>query len=243
LPLDPNRRHLNPPRVAKRVAIDPQGPRWIAAARQAACERLLDGVLHDVRNPLNALAIHLDVMAEKIAAADPALALACARNVAAIRAQLLRVDAVLRRFVEFGSPGGPSEGAGDLGVALREARDLLAFESRRSGVQLLLEGEEQAPVPGLDRAAGRALALLGLLRGMLRTVRGGEVTALLERSGTRVRLEVSDDGPESREPLEGAVEAMDVLSRAAGGTFQCRVGVCEVRLGGDQVAVGGRVAS
>src|SRR5687767_9977504 len=38
----------------------------IGAARQAANQRLMDSLLHDVRNPLNALSINLDVLTEKI---------------------------------------------------------------------------------------------------------------------------------------------------------------------------------
>src|SRR4051812_7861377 len=76
-------------------------PDEVIAASQAATTQLVESLLHEARNPLNALAINLEVLTEKLkddaGAVDPSLE----KNLRAMREQVFRTDAILRSFAEF----------------------------------------------------------------------------------------------------------------------------------------------
>ena len=73
----------------------------VGAARNAVAQRLMDSLLHDVRNPLNALSINLDVLTEKIRRELGEIPAAQEKNLKVMREQIFRVDAVLRQFADF----------------------------------------------------------------------------------------------------------------------------------------------
>jgi len=82
----------------------------VDAARYGAVPTLMDSLLHDVRNPLNALSIHLEVLSEKLKADTGQVPPSQDKNLKAMRDQIQRVDAIMRRFSEFivsrsGAPG------------------------------------------------------------------------------------------------------------------------------------------
>ncbi|HXN41127.1 MAG TPA: histidine kinase dimerization/phospho-acceptor domain-containing protein, partial [Myxococcaceae bacterium] len=63
---------------------------------------LVLGLLHDARNPLNALAINLEVLTDKLRQSEaPATG---EKNVKAMREQIRRIDSMLRRFGDFLAP-------------------------------------------------------------------------------------------------------------------------------------------
>jgi signal transduction histidine kinase len=152
-------------------------------------------VAHDLRSPLAAVALRLQ-MAERRATADaPAQT-----PVAQLRQYLDRMDAMIEGLLEFARSGakpGASE-RGELRAVLKDTVTGLAFEARSAGVTLDLDAPSAGPVactPGMLTSV-----VTNLLRNALKYIQVGErterrITArLLERSGW-VRVEIEDTGP------------------------------------------------
>ncbi|AKU90361.1 histidine kinase dimerization/phospho-acceptor domain-containing protein [Vulgatibacter incomptus] len=106
------------------------------AERAALLARLSAGLSHETRNSLNSLAIHLEVLADKIREPDGRIPAALERNLKAARAQIRRMDELVRRFAEFAS--GRRED-GEVHQLALDAAELCAFQLRRAGTTLSLE--------------------------------------------------------------------------------------------------------
>src|SRR6202008_3635875 len=68
--------------------------------RLAAIGRLTSGVAHEVKNPINAIVVHLEVLREKLQEIDPDTR----RHVAVISSEIQRLDRVVQTLVDFTRP-------------------------------------------------------------------------------------------------------------------------------------------
>ncbi|HEX9289744.1 MAG TPA: histidine kinase [Anaeromyxobacteraceae bacterium] len=150
--------------------------------------RLAGSVAHEVKNPLNAMALQLALLGDKIATASDSLASACAGNLGSLKNQIGRVNEVVRRYLDVADP---SPGVDfDAGSLLADTANLFGHEARRRRVALACEA-----APGTVRAGGdperAARLLLGLLwRAITSTPEGGRLLARAVPSGTEVVLAV-----------------------------------------------------
>lgn len=169
--------------------------------------RLAGSLAHEVKNPLNAMALQLALLGDKIEAGG-GLAGACAGNLASLKNQVGRVNEVVRRYLDVADP--PAGGGFDAGALLADATQLLAHEARRRRVALACE----APPGGL-RAAGdgarAARLLLGLLwRALSATAEGGRMLTQAACAGGEVALAVEHGSG----PADPAQAWMDEVAAA-----------------------------
>ncbi len=101
-----------------------------------AFARLADGLVHDARGPLNVVALQLEVVSERVRAADAALFESLEKSLAAIRVQVGRLDALMKRFLQFASPRREPGKSVDLADVLRRAVELCEHDARRHGVKI-----------------------------------------------------------------------------------------------------------
>ncbi len=204
----------------------------VASAAYQAASRLMESLLHDARNPLNALAINLEVLGEKLKDDDGKIPETQDKNLRAMREQVFRVDGILRQFAEFMTPRLGARGEQGLSELVQGAVEVVAHESRRRRVKLKVTLE-----PGLTGACPDAgllhlLLVQALLRAISRTDSGGETSVVLAREGGQAVLTLSDPAPDSHEPLPQALEAISSLCAdlgvplaTSGGTLQLTFGV------------------
>ncbi len=143
--------------------------------RSAALSRLVSGVAHDIKNPLNAMSLQLALLSEKLSP-DGA---AGVPHLSALREQIGRVNEVVRRFMDVTDPGAPL-GYTELGALVCDAGALFGHEARRRRVQLVIQ-----PPRGVVRTAGDparigSLVLVLLAGAMAATPDGGRVEAAVE---------------------------------------------------------------
>jgi signal transduction histidine kinase len=67
--------------------------------RMAAIGRLTSGVGHEVKNPINAIVVHLELLRNKMSAGDGAL-----RHLDVIQSEIRRLDRVVQTLVDFSRP-------------------------------------------------------------------------------------------------------------------------------------------
>ncbi|HYV50195.1 MAG TPA: histidine kinase [Myxococcaceae bacterium] len=198
------------------------------AASQAVAPVLVEGLLHDARNPLNALAINLEVLNEKLkdeqGAVDPALE----KNLRAMREQVFKADLILRTYAEFLAVGSPAmQSELTLSEVLERALEMLVFEARRRGMKVKADVEKGVAARLDDPGALRFLAYHAVLRALARSEKGGEVQVSLRRAGDQALLRVQDDGGDD-EPALPSREAMEALGRARSVEVSVHGGRCEL---------------
>ncbi|MBI5070674.1 MAG: HAMP domain-containing histidine kinase [Deltaproteobacteria bacterium] len=157
------------------------------AMQGLALARAASGLAHQVRNPLNAMALQVALLTEKIAA-DAGLAATCAGTLAKLREQIGRVDGAVRAYLDAADrPSGSTCAPARL---MAEGVALFEHEARRR--QVTLEAE---PALAALEARGDPIRVgrmwMGLLwRALEETGSGGWVRLRCRRDGDEVILAV-----------------------------------------------------
>jgi signal transduction histidine kinase len=146
-----------------------------AADRALLLERVAVGLAHEGKNPLHNMVLHLQLMAEKLAAGSGPVE----KHLAAMRGGIGRVDDLLK---DFGELAAPEHLPPDLGAAAQRAIHLLAYDARRAAVQVEARGPETLHV----RSDGRWLGDL--------VAHALAASIALARDGGTVELEVLPQG-------------------------------------------------
>jgi signal transduction histidine kinase len=116
----------------------------------AALSRLSAGIAHEVKNPLNATVIHLELLKQQLAspASEPA---AVNDHVAIIAAQMRRLDEVVQGFLRFIRPEDLKLEVTSVGALVDAIQPIVSAEAERIGVQLVIEIPEELPDIRVDR--------------------------------------------------------------------------------------------
>jgi len=210
------------------------GPREAAddaldAARYAAVPPLMESLLHDVRNPLNALAINLEVLTEKLKGEDGEVPPGQAKNLRAMREQVARVDGILRQFAEFlVHRGGSGAGEASLSETLERVLAVLGHEGRRRRVKVQPQIEAGLNVRLADLSELGFLLLQPVLRAFERAEAGSEVAIVARGEGARVVLEVVEATDISAERAPGTVAGLERACARLDVELQLRGGTCRL---------------
>jgi signal transduction histidine kinase len=155
---------------------------------------LAAGVAHELRNPLGAIALHVDVLGEELAQPAPDSPAAVAEALAALKTNLARVDDLLQDYLTLVRVHTIQREVQDLGVALtawsREFQGVVAAH----GVTLQVEGIERLGSVAFHASTLRR-ALLNLVQNAAEAMpQGGTVTLAGQGTAAQVHLEVRDTG-------------------------------------------------
>lgn len=209
----------------------PSDGNLISAARHELSARLMESLVHEARNPLNALSINIGVLAQKLRVSGGEVPPAQERNLAAMREQILRVDEVLKLFNDFMSQR-PTAHEIDFSHLATRALSALGHEVRRAQVKLAAD-----IAPRLRTTDDCEPGLLGflaaqpVLRGLARSTADSLLRVRLSLSGEEGQLSytVEDSGGPS-EPFDRAVPALRCAAERAGGAVRVEGGLFELRL-------------
>lgn len=188
------------------------------ALRSQVLGRVVAGVAHDIKNPLNAMSLQIALLGDKLEGAGDA-SQAAAIHLAAVRDQIGRVNEVLRRLVDVTDPGTPL-GYTDLGALLADVGTLFAYEARRRGVEMSLEAHRGAVRTRCDpaRVARLVLGLFG--RALALTPDGARFAARAEARGMEAVLVVEHAADDSEDDLGYDTEVLAAGAAALGGRFE-----------------------
>jgi signal transduction histidine kinase len=165
--------------------------------RITALGRLTAGVAHEVKNPLNAMTIHLELLKQKLAASsrNDQSPHALDAHVDIISREIRRLDDVVQGFLKFARPEELTFKAVSPSEMIDEVLKTLAVEANVSGVKL--ESAVAIDVPQIEADPGIfRQALLNLAKNAVQAMpNGGTLTidAAPTKDG-RVEIRVSDTG-------------------------------------------------
>jgi len=184
----------------------------------AALGRLSAGVAHEVKNPLNAMMIHLELLRQQFAprgaapgSPTPARAAAtrtigapdkappisraeALQHVDVIAAEIHRLDEVVQGFLKFSRPEDLKLRRVQLTALVDEVVPLVRPEAERTGVQLIVQSEGAPDVNG-DPAMLRQALLNLALNACQAMPNGGTLRIQCEAArGRRVSVTVADTG-------------------------------------------------
>jgi signal transduction histidine kinase len=185
-----------------------------------ALGRLTTGVAHEVKNPLNAMTIHLELLRQKltadagrarrpattllqeegggaaVAATEPQVDLSGAlRHASVIGDEIKRLDQVLQGFMKFTRPEELKIQSVEVRELIGEVSQLVEAEARKTGVRIVVECPSDVPPIHVDSAMMRQALLNLAINACQAMPDGGTLRMSSARAReSRVQITVSDTG-------------------------------------------------
>ncbi|HEV8440617.1 MAG TPA: ATP-binding protein [Methylomirabilota bacterium] len=161
------------------------------SAKLAALGRLTSGVAHEVKNPLNAMMIHLELLREKLEGSPGEVH----QSLEVIVSEIRRLDRVVQGFLRFMRPQELAFKTLDLNALLGSVTALLEAEWQARGVHFAFELDAGLPPMSADEELLRQ-AFLNILQNACQAMpHGGTVTIRTEREERdAVRISIADEG-------------------------------------------------
>jgi PAS domain S-box-containing protein len=158
--------------------------------RISASGRVTRGVAHEVKNPINAIVLHLQLLRNKLQVLDPDTS----RHVDIIDSEIHRLDRVVQILVDFTRPRDLHLEDTDLRLVLDEVSLLAAPDAAQHGVKIVRELPDE-PIPvKVDIDFIKQAMLNVVLNGVQAMPNGGTLAIAAHRSDGTVVTEVRDQG-------------------------------------------------
>jgi signal transduction histidine kinase len=158
--------------------------------RLSASGRLTRGVAHEVKNPINAIVLHLQLLRNKLAHQEPDTS----RHMDIIDSEIRRLDRVVQTLVDFTRPRDLHLDEVDLRRLMEDVAQLAAPDAEQHGVTIERRMPEQ-PLPiKVDVDLMKQAILNVVINGVQAMPQGGLLTISARREGPAVVAEVQDQG-------------------------------------------------
>ncbi|HEY7924496.1 MAG TPA: ATP-binding protein [Vicinamibacteria bacterium] len=169
--------------------------RLLQNERMALLGTFASGLAHEVRNPLNSIALQLSLLERRIAGAEPRLREQLAELAFVIREEIRRLDALVGDFLLFSRTSRIQLQPTDLDALVDEVTRLLRPEARGAGVTL--RRKRVGPVPSLSADPEKLKqVVINLVRNAIEAMpEGGSVALESGLRDGRAVVEVRDNGP------------------------------------------------
>jgi PAS domain S-box-containing protein len=158
--------------------------------RISASGRVTRGVAHEVKNPINAIVLHLQLLRNKLQLIDPDTS----RHVDIIDSEIHRLDRVVQILVDFTRPRDLHLEDTDLRLVLDEVLLLASPDAAQHGVKIVRELPDEAMAVKVDVDFIKQAMLNVVLNGVQAMPKGGTLTIAAHRNDDTVVTEVRDQG-------------------------------------------------
>ena len=161
------------------------------SAKLTALGRLTSGVAHEVKNPLNAMMIHLELLKEKLDVPPEQVQ----QSLEVIGSEIRRLDRVVQGFLKFIRPEELSLKLLDVNALLKDVVALLETEWQKDGIRFAFQFDPTLPLMAADEELLRQAFLNILLNACQAMPTGGTVAISTEQEGGEiVRVSIADTG-------------------------------------------------
>jgi PAS domain S-box-containing protein len=170
--------------------------------RLAAVGRITAGVAHEVKNPLNSMRLWLENLKESLPEEQDSGA---QHAVQVLDKEIDRLDAVVKRFLDFTRPMEVRLEATQLAELLREVMQVAQPQLQKANVQVAQLLPIDVPEVYVDRALLKQAVLNLVLNAGEAMPAGGQLRLVLSRRGEMAEITVGDTGkgiaPENRQKI------------------------------------------
>ncbi len=157
------------------------------SSRLAAISRLTGGVAHEIKNPLNAMALHLEVLKGKLDGEQP--------EIEVIGREIKRLDSVVKTFLNFNRPVDLNYRPIDLNDLVKQVLALVSLDANARNVALkTVLQSDRLWINGDPDLLKQAV--INVINNGIEAMRdGGTLTTRTSSDGGQCQLIVSDAGP------------------------------------------------
>ncbi|MGP8247487.1 MAG: two-component system sensor histidine kinase NtrB [Bryobacteraceae bacterium] len=161
------------------------------ADRLAALSRVSGGVAHEVKNPLNAMLLHVEVARAKLARGDTAIE----PQIEIISTEITRLDRVVKTFLDFTRPVELSMTTMPVSELLEETVALARPQAEAAGIRVTQEDDSGGASVRVDRDLFKQAVLNVVVNAIEAMPRGGELRLACSSSDATAEIRISDSGP------------------------------------------------
>jgi signal transduction histidine kinase len=187
---------LRDPEAARQV-----GRQLQTADRLAAISRITSGVAHEVKNPLNAILMHVELARMKLAREDTDVA----PQMEIISREILRLDRVVKTFLDFTRPVELHAAEVPLDSFVREIVDLAAPQAEAAGIRVSVGADTDAANIRVDVDLMKQAILNVVVNAIQAMPHGGELRIECAVREEEAEIRISDTGvgipPELRDKI------------------------------------------
>jgi signal transduction histidine kinase len=185
---------------------DPEAQRKIGrelqtADRLAAISQVSSGVAHEVKNPLNAILLHVEVAKAKLKKGDTDVG----QQMEIVSSEILRLDRVVRTFLDFTRPVELKLANVPLQDLVREMVDLARPQAAAAGIRVHSQPEVENVEVRIDRDLFKQAMLNVVVNAMQAMPGGGDLTFEASAGEDTAEIRISDTGsgipPELRDKI------------------------------------------
>ena len=159
--------------------------------RLAALGRVTAGVAHEVKNPLNSMRLWLENLKESLPAEQDGNA---RQAVQVLDKEIDRLDAVVKRFLDFTRPMEVRLEATQLSQLLKEVLEVAQHQLQKANVHVAQLLPIDVPEVYVDRALLKQAVLNLVLNAGEAMPNGGQLRLVLSRRGEMAEITVGDSG-------------------------------------------------
>jgi signal transduction histidine kinase len=160
------------------------------AAKLTAIGKLTSGVAHEVKNPLNAMVLQLELLKAKLG--DDQIKVSPQLDV--LTAELRRLDRVVKTFLDFTRPVELHLMDVEIPVLVREVFTLAEPQAAQNNVQLVFDSNGTVPRLRLDPDLMKQALLNLVLNGCQAMPQGGELKVTPRVHSDHVDIDIADQG-------------------------------------------------
>jgi signal transduction histidine kinase len=185
---------------------DPEAQRKInrelqTADRLAAISKISSGVAHEVKNPLNAMLLHVEVARAKLARGDTDVG----QQMEIIAREIVRLDRVVRTFLDFTRPVELKLVTVSMRELVHEIVELARPQTNAGGIQVTVLEEADGVDVRVDRDLFKQAVLNIVVNAMQAMPAGGELRFEATAGKNTVELRISDTGEGISEEIRNKI--------------------------------------
>jgi signal transduction histidine kinase len=186
------------------------------ATRLSAISRLSGGVAHEIKNPLNAILLRLDLLKVRLGDSDEEVS----QELAILSKEVLRLNRVVTTFLDFSRPVEVHFEDVDLAALASEVTELIRPQAAMAKIEVVSDAAQPAPMRGDPDLLKQAI--LNLVTNAVEAMSqngaqtGGKLKVSVTRSGENWVLEVADTGPGIPPAMRDKVFQLYFTSKAKG---------------------------
>ncbi len=188
-----------------------------SAARASYVGLLASGLAHEIRNPLNAMNMNLQMLEEELLARSELADPEHTDLFESTKREIKRLERLVNNFLAYARPPRPRLESGDLNLVVRDVIRLLEADFRQSQVELCADLEPLLPHVETDQTQFKQALINLLVNARQVLTSGGRVTVRTRAgSGGDVVVEVEDNGPGVAAAVQERIFEVFYSSRGGG---------------------------